>query len=383
MKLLRYLILSLLSLLTCKQELSAQVSIEFNSINSYMFSSKEALNFIALFSGKGPIESIFIGKIYGQDMSPIVEFKTDVFTLQTGGNVIAPSNLSFRELNFLNSDIAEIEQKTGTFPSGDYTLCLWAVCANPDCGGHGAGIGATEQSQCIQIHIENPTPLLLSYPEDNSDIFETRPIYTWIPPGPIASSANLNYSFNLVQINDGQTKQDALAVNRPLIKLDGLGSPMLVHPYDLPALEEGKSYSWQIVAFVGKSYFASSEQWKFRVKKDTINLKLIPKNLSYIEITGQTGNAMYYAVDFLKIKNEVRFKSGTIVLSFKDKSGNSIKINNSNFVIKPGDNRLDLNLKNELKFRHGEVYELNGYLLSGELFTIKFTYIDSTLMPNE
>ncbi len=363
--------------------ITSQVIINFNSINEYMFKTKEALNFTAINSSLKPVEVNFYGKITNQDGESIVEFKTEPFLLNPGSNFITPMTVSIRDVNYYINDIAEIEEKTGTYPSGNYFVCVWTNCATPDCNGSGSEIGRTEQPVCVKIHIENPTPLLLSYPEDNSEILETRPIYTWIPPGPIASSANLNYSFNLVQINDGQTKQDALALNRPLIKLDGLGSPMLVHSYDLPALEEGKSYAWQIVAFVGKSYFASSEQWKFRVKKDTINFKLIPKNLSYIEITGQTGNAMYYAVDFLKIKNEVRFKSGTIVLSFKDKSGNSIKINNSNFVIKPGDNRLDLNLKNELKFRHGEVYELTGYLLSGELFTIKFTYIDSTLLPNE
>lgn len=377
MKLLHYLILFVLSLVTCQQELDAQVSIEFNSVNPYMFSTKEALNFIALFSGKTPVESIFIGKIYSQDMSPVVEFKTDVFTLQTGGNVITPSNLSFRELNFLNSDIAEIEQKTGTFPSGDYTLCIWAVCANPDCGGQGAGIGATEQSQCIQIHIENPTPLLLSYPEDNSEIVETRPIYTWIPPGPIASSANLNYSFNLVQINDGQTKQDALALNRPLIKLEGLGSPVLVHPYDLPALEEGKSYAWQVVAYVGKSYFATSEQWKFKIKKDTLK----PKEKTIVTFKNEVNVNPYYLKSSDSIlmvfdqtynfnKNE-KWKINLV----DEYSGKLVKLDLSvQTSIYSGLSGILLSPLETLGLELGKVYKLELKSIKGEIFYIRIIF---------
>ena len=240
-----------------------------------MFSSKEALNFIAVNSGKQAVSSVFKGTITGQNSTLIAEFSTEPALLQLGANIILPNAIAIKDIQYHNSGIAEIEQKTGTYPSGDYRICIWAVCALPDCGGIGAGAGATEQAECLQVHIENPTPLLLAYPENLSEIDQTRPLYTWIPPGPVASSASLNYSMTLVEMQQGQNKSDALALNRPIIQENGLSQQMLNHPLDLPALEEGKTYAWQVQAYVGQTFFAKSEQWQFKVKKE--EKKEVPK----------------------------------------------------------------------------------------------------------
>ena len=363
--------------------LTAQINIQLNSFNLYYFNTKECLNFSAINLGLKSVEVQFNIKIDNADNNKIVEFKTSPVILNSGVNSINSMNVGIRDINYFNKDIYEIETKTGTFPSGNYKVCVWSLCSLPDCAGLGSGAGSSEQAECIQIQVENPTPLLLSYPENNSEIDEIRPVYNWIPPAPIASSSELNYLMRLVEVNDGQTPSDALMLNRPLIEVEGLVQNAMMHPNDVNPLEPGKTYAWQVQAFIGKTYFAKSEQWKFKVKKDTLDLKKVPRNISYVEITGQTGNSMYYAVDYLKIKNEVRFKTGTILLNFKDKNGSILKIDQSSFIIKPGDNRLDIDLKNELKFKHGEIYELTGYLLTGELFIIKFTYIDSNLLPND
>lgn len=275
MKLVHSIVLLILSLLGFFRNLNAQITIQFTSVNEYMFSSKEALNFIAVNSGKQTVSSVFKGTITGQNSTLVAEFTTEPALLQLGANVVSPNSIAIKDIQYHNSDIAEIEQKTGTYPSGDYRICIWAVCALPDCGGIGAGAGATEQAECLQVHIENPTPLLLAYPENLSEIDQTRPLYSWIPPGPVASSASLNYSMTLVEMQQGQSRSDALALNRPIIQENGLTQQMLNHPLDLPALEEGKTYAWQVQAYVGQTFFAISEQWQFKVKKE--EKKSLPK----------------------------------------------------------------------------------------------------------
>lgn len=275
MKFAHYLVILFISLFGFFRNLNAQITIQFTSVNEYMFFSKEALNFIAVNSGKQNVSSVFKGTITGQNSTLVAEFSTEPTLLQLGANVISPNSIAIKDIQYHNSDIAEIEQKTGTYPSGDYRICIWAVCALPDCGGIGAGAGATEQAECIQIHIENPTPLLLAYPENLSEIDQTRPLYSWIPPGPVASSASLNYSMTLVEMQQGQSRSDALALNRPIIQENGLTQQMLNHPLDLPALEEGKTYAWQVQAYVGQTFFAISEQWQFKVKKE--EKKSLPK----------------------------------------------------------------------------------------------------------
>jgi hypothetical protein len=124
-----------------------------------------------------------------------------------------------------------------------------------------------EQAKCTQLHLENPTPLILATPYNEAEIEETRPLFSWIPPSPVAGSANLNFSMVLVESMEGQNKSDALSMNRPLIEMEGLQNPALVFPPDLPELEQGKEYAWQVEAYVGKMPIAKSEQWKFKIRK--------------------------------------------------------------------------------------------------------------------
>lgn len=281
--------LFLFCFLSINFSLFSQVNVQFNSLNEYMFSTKEAMNLTVIYSGTKSVEVNFNGRISRPDEGTVVEFKSEPYVLNPGSNFITPMTVSIRDINYFNKDIAEIELKTGTYPSGNYSVCIWTTCTSPDCNGSGSGAGNTEQPVCTQIHIENPTPLILSYPEDDTEIEETRPIYTWIPPAPVAGSSGLNYMMTLVEIMDGQSKSDALSINRPLIEIEGLTSPMLMHPSDLPELEEGKSYAWQVQAFVGQTYFARSEQWKFKVKKEIVKRDTV----MYAEMTGRIDAGAY------------------------------------------------------------------------------------------
>lgn len=357
---------------------NAQITVQFNGINEYAFNTSQAMNLTVINANTKAFEVQFSGKITSGNGALVVEFKSNPVMLNPGANMLNPMNPGIHEQIYHNSDIAEIEAKTGTYPSGNYTICIWSACIQPDCQGAGQGSGSIETPVCTQVHVENPTPLLLASPGNGSEIEETRPIYTWIPPGPVAGSANLNYTMILVEILEGQSISDALTLNRPLIDMMGIGNPMLMHPSDLAALEPGKSYAWQVQAYVGNTPIARSEQWKFKVKKDTLDLKKIPKDLSYIEIKGQTGASVFYAVGQLKLRHVVRFEQGNIKYTIKDKTG-KVVLQNA-LIVQPGDNRYALDLEKELKFKHGETYTMTGTLLNGELFIIAFTYINPALI---
>lgn len=273
----------LLALLCLSLAVRSQINIQYGQTDRYLFSTKEALNFTAISLANKAISVQFHGRITGQT-GTIVEFKSAAIIVNPGANLINSMNLVLTSTDFFNQDISEIERMTGTWPSGDYRLCIWSVCITGDCDGAGQNAGSTEQPACTNIHIENPTPLLLSYPIDNSEIEETRPNYNWIPPAPVAASGSLNYTMTLVEILDGQSKSDALAINRPLIEWPGITNPMLMHPSDIPDLEPGKSYAWQVQAYIGQTYFGKSEQWRFKVKKevvkrDTVKYALVTRHI--------------------------------------------------------------------------------------------------------
>mgnify|MGYP000197401752 CR=1 FL=1 len=381
MKLLSYVILCIAAMNSYVS--TAQVNLEFNAINEYAFNTREALNLVAV-NGHPKAFTVFAnGRITDQSGVQVAEFKSSEIVLNTGSTIITPMTASLTDIRYFNQDIAEIENRTGTYPSGNYTICVWLQCVTQDCNGLGQDAAGMEQAKCTQVHIENPTPLLLATPGNDEQIDETRPMFTWIPPSPVASSASLNYTMILVEIMQGQNKSDALSMNRPLIQMEGISNPALMFPSDLPELERGKEYAWQVEAFVGRTSIAKSEQWKFKVKKDTLDLKKIPKDISFIEIAGQTGTSQFYAVGVFKLRHVTRLQSGFINLEVKDKSGKIIKLNENRFKIEPGDNRLVLDLEGSMNFSHGQHYTLSGSLLTGDPFIMRFIYINPKLLSND
>jgi hypothetical protein len=363
--------------------LQAQVQVEFGSLNEYIFSTKEALNLVLVNNNAKAFPVFIQGKITDAGGELVAEFKSAEVFLNVGANIITPMNTAMSDVNFHNSDIAEIEQRSGTYPSGNYQVCVWLTCVTDDCSGAGRNAVGMEQAKCMPVHIENPTPLILATPENDSEIEEKRPLFTWIPPSPVAGSSGLNYTMVLVEMMEGQNKADALSQNRPLIEAEGVGNPSLIFPSDLPELEPGKTYAWQVQAFVGKTPIAKSEQWKFKVKKDSIDRKKISRDMSYIEIQGQSGAAVFYGVGILKLRHVVRLESGSIKLKVTDAAGKVVRLNQEIFTINPGDNRLDLDLEGSMNFKDGKTYILTGHLLNGELFIIKFIYINPKTLINE
>jgi len=320
MKIITQFILALL--LLAINELSAQITLQFNTINEYAFNSREALNFTAINSGAKSFEIEFRGKISLGDGQTVVEFKTNPLMINPGANMVSPMSISFRELLYYNNDIAEIESKTGTYPSGNYTICIWSACIVADCNGAGQTAGSLEAPVCTKVHVENPTPLLLAFPENEAEIEETRPLYTWIPPAPVAGSASLNYTMTLVEVLEGQSKADALSLNRSLIDMQDIGNPMLMHPSDLPALEAGRTYAWQVEAYVGKTSIAKSEQWKFKVKKEE---KAIFRYFDLNNLTSDIPKVKLGDKLFFTIQNQLSITQPQFLL--KELNGNSIIFN--------------------------------------------------------
>lgn len=364
-KRLKMCLMMILSFITI--DISAQINLQFNAINEYGFNSKQALNLTIVNSNPKSFDVVLTGYIKDASNQTVVEFKSNPYTLSTGANIITPMNLGFAELNYSNSDILEIETKTGNYPSGNYTICVWSACVTPDCSGAGANAGSIETPVCTNIQVENPTPLILVTPENESEIEETRPLFTWIPPAPVAGSDLLNYTLILVEIMDGQNKADALTNNRPLIEMEGISNPSLMFPSDLPELEKDKWYAWQVQAYVGKTPLAKSEQWKFKVKK-----KEEKKEVYQAVYLNQKNNPFVYNLnkDSLYIGIETDgavLKLEEITVVVKDYKGKvylekkfqiQLENNSSYHLIKFSKIELDLGCKNNYLII--EVKELNS-----------------------
>lgn len=338
--------MALFLLLSAAFNAYSQIQIQFNGINEYVFNSKQVLNISAINLNSKPIEVYFAGYIKDGRNGRVLDFKTNVVLLGVGGNVFNTMSLGFAELNYSNFDILEFEEKSGLFPFGRYSICVFSRCLGADCGGLGADAGNMEGMECVNVLVENPTPLMLSYPENESEIEVSRPLFSWIPPSPVAASAGLNYRLRLVEVLEGQNKADALNINRPLIDLSGVERPTLMFPLDVADLEKGKWYAWQVEAFVGNTYVAKSEQWKFKVKKEE---EVVDEPIVF-ELKQELYNEIYLVKgDSLKLKYLEQYHLGkNLDFKFSIIGENGFKIEKNkidNTILKEGLNEYTIYLR--------------------------------------
>ncbi len=350
------------------QNAFSQIQIQFNNVNEYVFNTKQVLNLSVSNLNQKPLEVYFQGYIKDGRSQRVVDFKTNAVVLNIGTNIFSPMTLNFSELNYFNFDISEIEEKSGLYPYGNYVICVQAKCVTNDCSGVGSSGASLENIECINVNIENPTPLILTHPENESEIEETKPLYSWIPPSPVASSSNLNYTMRLVEILEGQSKADALSMNRPLIELSGIERPSLMHPFDVPELEKGKWYAWQVEAFVGNTPIAKSEQWKFKVKKEEEK----KEKPSYVILKTNDYN-IYNVRNSLNLTYIESYLPQTLNFNIYSIDGKLVYTDSSKYSTERGENSYEL-LINNLNLQKGVMYELKVTNQKNEIYSLKFIF---------
>lgn len=229
-----------------------------------------------------------------------------------------------------------------SLPPGSYKLCYKLICVNPDCDGNGSGTIGPDQIFCSNIKIQTPTPLLLNTPNNESQIKDQTPLLTWIPPSPVSSE--VSYSLVLAPILEGQSREEAILINRPIIKKAGIKNVLLNYPQDLPDLEIGQKYAWQVNAELFGEIISTSKVWEFEIIADTLKEK--PIISQYIKLKTITENELISVENCLKLDyiEEKERRSFLKVEVFNEKNK---KIADYEVPVDFGENLLVIDLKNK------------------------------------
>jgi hypothetical protein len=204
--------------------------------------------------------------------------------LNPGSNSLSNLSVVTRKQQYFLQGLADFETVQGSLPSGTYTVCYTASCVAPDCDGIGQGALFNEFSECVQLTIEPPTPLLLAYPDNGSELDVRRPGFMWIPPMPIAQVTGFNYVYSLYLAQKGQSCNEAVLMNPPLFRAVDVGQPSMPFPAELDDLDTGKTYCWKVDGQLSGMQVAQSEAWELRIRreeqtKDTIKYIRLRKYL--------------------------------------------------------------------------------------------------------
>lgn len=283
-----------------------------------------------------------------------------------GGNVLHKGMLGKAAMRFGSSPAASLIGQSGRFPEGEYEYCYRFIQQNIK-----PGADPLIHENCFDHTIQPVSPLLLTDPFNGDQICNTRPSFSWQPPVP--AGTEMRYRIVVAAIGEDQDGITALANNRPVINQADLRSQLLPYPPQVPDLEKGKQYAWQVWAYNGKTIITKSEVWQFTVQCDTVR----EQKDSYREAKPELDGSFYLAKEILHFSFTNPYRAGRLEYSIHDLSDPLTEIKKLPRVnMKQGINLVDLRLSGNKSFVHGHQYILKIRNAGNSELILKFSYAE-------
>lgn len=269
-------------------------------------------------------------------------------------------------LRFGNSPFAHIAAQTGRFAESDYEYCF-------EFNGAENKQGADERvyENCFRYAIPAILPLNLVYPGEGDAICNTRPGFTWQPAVPSVNSRR--YRLIVAEKKQGQTDGDAIINNTPVLMQDNIIAYAQSYPAQMPDLQKGKKYAWQVVAFEENIQVTQSEIWDFSIDCD--DKKPDSTKESYRQLSPILNGNYYISTGILKFSILNPYGPVNMQYAITDIADPSKKISNLPFVkVQTGLNKIDLDLADIKGLEANKMYHLKINNTGDHVLYLQFIY---------
>ncbi|MFZ1321294.1 MAG: hypothetical protein WAT71_07030 [Ignavibacteria bacterium] len=180
---------------------------------------------------------------------PVVTATTAVFDLPQGMKKVSSQEMSPIDLKEYNNNIEQTLNKTGTFESGTYTICITVLNS-----GNNDELG----SFCNDYEIINMTKMEIISPEYNEEVLFLLPSFTWLPPTPLPPGKIVSYQFQITEVLNRQTPEYAFLSNPIYFYSEKILTTLFQYPLAAKPLINDRNYAWRIISYVdGIQYFES------------------------------------------------------------------------------------------------------------------------------
>jgi hypothetical protein len=235
----------------------SQFSVQLMSKDPYYFHSKDLMN-VMIINQVHPEQNVKLKATLKYYENTVVILESRPFLLTQGANLVnlvsEIGSIIWRDEVFREAD----ETTNGLFP-GSYTVCYEVFSSLS------SSSALIDGKLCENFKIEFPTPLLLAYPFDKSELDEKNPIFNWIAPLPAGLEKNIGYKMSLYENRDNKPK--SMILNQRPIAVIETPSTNSNFPSVLNELEQGVKYYWKVDAYLGRVFLVSSEIWEFKLKE--------------------------------------------------------------------------------------------------------------------
>lgn len=216
------------------------------------------------------------------------------FTLKPGNNRLEALQLRTQQIRFFDQEFEQVFKAIGGLPQHSFSVCLTieVMLERPE-----------QAEDCQQFIPENPIPLQLIYPDDQSTISEPWPVFSWIPPSLPKGLPGMKFLISIFEAKSGNSSFEETRRMQPIYSQNNLSFNTHLYPTSARNLQLNHRYYWQVQAYYGKYKLGISEPWMFQLAEDSLETdSLISRNPSYIDIVNSNLKEKFFGVGVLKWK---------------------------------------------------------------------------------
>lgn len=218
------------------------------------------------------------GTVFSIDKNKVIaDATTSVFTLQKGTKIVNAREISPVDVDKKrDSELENILNATGTFPSGSYRICIYLQDASNNF--------SVLDDDCNSIgEVINTTRMDLLSPENEEEILYQFPSFSWLPPTPVPPRKVVTYQFQIVEVLNRQTPEYSFLSNPILFYSQNTSRTLFQYPAAATPLINNRRYAWKVITLINNVKLTESPVWEFTYNgdnKDNIKInKDIRKNL--------------------------------------------------------------------------------------------------------
>jgi hypothetical protein len=292
----------------------------------------------------------------------VLTVTTQVITLTPGANHFSAIESGSARWVYGGTEQSTVLQSTGKLPYGQYVLCIsiYAASTNKLLG-----------SNCNEMEVAPMLPPELASPRNEEVIEMKYPVLAWIPPRPLIG-LNIAYSLHMVALQKNQNPAEGILQNVPILNLNNLSSTYTTYPVTAQQLESGVTYAWQVGASYEGYNLGTTEIWTFTVKPPPPP----PTDDIIYPVASKVSDGHFYITKGIMrfaYTNSANDKKLTYVIKDLSKKENLKSL--PELTIKPGSNKLEIDLRHNTGLRQKDYYDLQITDSKGQVYKLMFYYI--------
>lgn len=114
---------------------------------------------------------------------------------------------------------------------------------------------------CLVSFAQFNNQVVLNYPSDGAELHTYLPNFSW--NSSVTGDFEYTYNIHITRLDSGQSYQDAILFNPPLVYQQNLSTPNFQYPLSAFPLEDSNKYVWQVETAVNGNISSYSEIWMF------------------------------------------------------------------------------------------------------------------------